>query len=211
MVKAKNRPHYWTKQQEMDLFNGVSISGIRWFVKHCGRSAKAVYNKLAREHGAGGLTRGAYSFWELSRVTGYSRSQLKRAQAALGQKWKRLGPKGVHIITEEQLEELVAWLAHDYWSVRLRRYACAWCATSTRSSYAIGLCLRCYKRHRWLCGKLSLPTTIAGQLEMVRNIQRLGDDKAGKSAKVVKEVQTRLEAGLALTEAHLDWLALLAE
>lgn len=208
---ARRKPWFWTKEQEMDLFNGVSISGISWFERHCGRTRDAIKAKLRREYGEGGFTRGAYTFWELARVTGYSRCQLKRAQNALGQKWKRLGPRGAHIITEEQLEELVAWLAHDYWSATLRRYGCAWCATERRRHTGGGLCERCYYRHRRLCIRLGLPTTFAEQLVLIRKNQRSGGDKAGVSGKVMREAVARLEAGLALTEADLDWLALWVE
>lgn len=210
-MAKRRRQRLWTKEEEMDLFNGVSISGIAWFERHCNRTIDAIYAKVRYEYGAGGLTRGAYSFWELARVTGYSRTQLKRAQTALGQKWKRLGPRGVHIVTEDQLEELVAWLAHDYWSKRLRRYACSWCATETRSAKAAGLCVRCYHKHRRLCVKLGLPTTVSEQLAIVRRIACSERDNAGISSRVRREAVTRLEAGLALTEADLDWVALLRE
>jgi hypothetical protein len=210
-TKRKRKAVPWTKAQEADLCNGVSISGISWFRRHCDRTANAIYAKLRREHGAGGLTRGAYTFWQLARTTGYSRPQLKRAQGALGQKWKRLGPRGAHIITEEQQTELVVWLSHDYWSKKLRRYGCSWCTTETRAAFSVGLCARCYYRHRRRCAKLGLPLTTSGQLAMLRKIQRVGWDTSGVSVVVVRDAVTRLEAGLVLPEGALDWLALLAE
>lgn len=209
MRTKKPKPKPWTTEQEMDLFNGVSISGVAWFKRHCGRSVYGIYKKVHREYGPGGLTRGAYTLWELARVTGYSRTHLRRAQAALGQKWKRLGPRGAHIITEEQLEELATWLTHDYWSKTHRQYGCVWCSTSKRPSVGLGLCGRCYYRHRRLCQKLGLPVQRLEQLKLWRRITRSEGDKSGNSGRVMKDGLTRLESGLALTEAQLDWLALL--
>jgi len=205
--KRKSRP--WTSKQERDLFNGVSISGLDWFRRHCGKSTKAIYSKVAREYGPGGLTRGAYTLRGLSRSTGYSSTQLWRAQEALGQKWKRLGPHGAHLITEEQRGELVTWLGHDYWAKRQRRYTCEWCATSNRPPEALGLCVRCYHRHRRLCLKLGLPVTLVGQLVLCRRVANGASDRDSQSGRIVREGLLRLERGLSLTETQIDCLSLL--
>ena len=151
MKRRKRKPTPWSKLAERELFNGVGISGVEWFKKHCGkRSRAAVYGKLRREYGPGGLTRGVYTLHELEKTTGYDEGQIRRAGGALNQKWKRLGPRGAHLITEEQMREIVTWLGHDFWAPGHRLYGCKVCQTTNRPHKALGLCERCYYVHRRL-------------------------------------------------------------
>ena len=201
--KKTNKP--WSKSQEKFLFDGVSISGKKWFVRHCKKTESAVYSKLSRDYGKGGLTRGSYTLWELSRDTGYSRTQLRRAQSALGQKWKRLGPVGAHLITEEQKSELVVWLSHDYWSVTHRKYSCVWCASSNRRVEGRGLCVRCYAGHRRWCDLHGIYSTGEGQFQWAKKIAVELGEKTGKSSRM-RELVDRLGSGVALTKTDLLWL-----
>ena len=201
-MKRRKPRKRWTKLAQRELFNGVGISGIAWFKRKCGgRSVGAVYHKLQRDFGLGGLTRGAYTVHELETVTGYSETQLRRGGSALNQKWKRLGPRGAHIITEEQMSEIVTWLGHDYWSKPHRLYGCLWCTTEKRAHQALGLCGRCYHRYRRACIKLKLPATVVEQSSLLKNI---------KSGKFLDKANSRLNSGIALDSEHLVWLAMLA-
>lgn len=210
MRRRKAKPAPWTKGAERELFNGVGISGISWFQQRCGgRSRSSIYHKLRREYGPGGLTRGAFTLHEIEKRTGYSETQIRRAGGALNQKWKRLGPRGAHLITEEQMREIVTWLGHDYWSKSHHLYGCSWCNTNRRPHWASGLCGKCYHRHRRLCRKLGLPADVAGQRELLQR-SAIGRDIGGRHGRFKAEGLARLEAGLALTAAQLDWLTVLA-
>ena len=200
--KKTNKP--WSKQETKELFDGISIAGLEWFKKKCGkRSTSAIYQKILREYGKGGLTRGAYTLLELRKTTGYSESHIRRAQSALNQKWKRLGPRGVYLITEDQVEEINCWLQHDFWSKAHRLYGCTWCTSSKLPSRALGLCSKCYWKHRRICNRLGLPMSLKEQIILLQKCKG-----KGVHAKFVKDGLTRLNAGLALREDQLDWLVL---
>jgi hypothetical protein len=136
----------WTKKETYALLQGASIYGQSWFTRRIPRSLSAIRAKAQRLY-SGGLSRGSMSLAEASRRTGYHVTQLRRAQEATRQKWKRTSASGTYLIHEDQLEELVDWLAQDYWSAVHRLYGCIWCSTSRRDHYAAGLCRRCYARH----------------------------------------------------------------
>lgn len=210
MRRRKRPPAPWSKAAERELFNGVGISGVEWFKQRCGkRSRSSIYQKLRREYGPGGLTRGVSTLHELEKQTGYSECQIRRAGGALNQKWKRLGPRGAHLITEEQVREIVTWLGHDFWSKRHRLYGCSWCQTVRMPHHRVGLCERCYYRHRRLCGKLGLPAGVKAQAAVLTRAVT-GRDIGGRSGRFKGEGAARLAAGLALSRAQLDWLAMLA-
>jgi len=116
----------WTESEEQALLQGIGVYGIAWFRKNSGnsydwpnalqgRTADACYSKARRMFGGGGLTRGSYSIEKIIRITGYSKTQIRRAMRALMQKWKRLSPTGSYLIYEEQFQDLVEWLSDDYW------------------------------------------------------------------------------------------------
>ena len=86
----------WELKALKALFNGIGAFGLSWFQRKSGksydwpnapvvRSRDAIYAKIRREYGGGGLTRGVYSRGALVLVTGYDRRQLERAQVALNQ------------------------------------------------------------------------------------------------------------------------------
>lgn len=205
----------WSREATNSLLDGVGAFGLEWFRRRGGasydypnapvkRSRAAVYAKAHREFGEGGLTRGVRTLHELSAQTGYTRGQLRRAGHALNQKWKRLGPRGAHLISDEQAEEILTWLQHDFWSKSLHLYACLHCGTSNRPHRAAGLCGRCYYRYRRRCLDLGLP---AGLREQVALILRL-DKQPGVEAKLL-DMSRRLEHGKALGLNELDWLIML--
>lgn len=148
----------WSKKAEQVLLQGIGVYGLDWFKKHCGnahnwansptgRSNAAIYNKVFELIGEGGLTQGSYSINKMVKLTGYSRTQLKRAMRALAQKWKRLSPKGVYLVTEEQYLDIAQWLGFDYWSKKHRLYNCLWCNKTKFAHKAKGLCTRCYSKY----------------------------------------------------------------
>ena len=148
----------WTKKEKNILLRGVGSYGIKWFLKRLpNRTEKAIYEKARDLYGLGGLTKGAYSLNELIRKTGYSRSQLRRAMKALGQKWKKTSLRGSYLINDDQLNELIDWLGVDYWSKSLRLYKCVWCYRDDRKHRARGLCVNCYPFYSQLMRENGLP------------------------------------------------------
>jgi len=209
MKRRRKQPKPWTKLAQRELFNGVGISGLAWFKKRCGgRTLNAIYHKLSREYANGGFTRGAFTIHELETLTGYSESQIRRAGSALNQKWKRLGPRGAHIITEEQRDEIVAWLGHDYWSKPHRLYGCLWCSTMRRSHRSGGLCVRCHAKYQRACRKRGFGGSIRDQKLLIQGITLRGS-QSKEQAVFLAKANKRLVSGLALDESHLDWLAML--
>lgn len=187
----------WSKEDEYVLLQGVSIYGLDWFQRKTGRSLDAVGSKARRLFGPGGLTRGAYSLREAERRTGYDETQLKRAQSALRQKWKRTSPHGSFLIYEEQLEELVAWLKTDYWNIRHRLYGCLWCDTHRKPHHGLGLCVRCYRRYAQRLHRGGLPPECQELLEIVKKHMQKSD------AEFLAEAEARLTRGRALAESVL--------
>lgn len=193
----------WTKAEEQTLLQGCGVYGLSWFQRHCGnahgwanaptgRSAKAIYNKARRLYGEGGLTRGTYTITQIMRLTGYSKTQIRRAMRALDQKWKRLSPKGAYLIHEDQYDDIVQWLATDYWCARHRLYNCLWCHKTRYDHKGKGLCRRCYSRYIKGLERCGLPVTNSGLLALVRS--RLGNDVN------TEKLERQLSRGRALTE-----------
>lgn len=203
----------WSKKEEAMLLDGVGIYGFVWFERQTDpgydwpgapkhRSRGALYAKLNRSGGQGGFTRGAWTLHQLLQDTGYSRTQILRAQRALHQKWKRLCQRGAYLITDEQMDDILCWLQHDYWQARHRLYACLWCTSDKRPAYALGLCVRCYYQYRRFCRAIGVPAGVAEQQAALARTPGL--DQYGKILDTVKE---QLAAGRALSQTQLDWLA----
>jgi hypothetical protein len=203
----------WTKKEIAMLLDGVGSYGFIWFQNQTNpgydwvgapksRSLAALYAKLRREGGAGGFTRGVFTLREMLVLTGYSRSQILRAQRALGQKWKRLRVHGAYLITDEQMDDITGWLQHDYWAPQHRLYACLWCTSDKSRPYALGLCCPCYYQYRRFCLALELPVRVGDQLRLLD--QASGLDVYGK---ILDNARSRLEAGRALAQSQLEWLA----
>lgn len=206
----------WTKEAEHALLHGIGFYGLEWFQRQGGaphdspnaakkRSRDAVYAKARALFGRGGLTRGVSTLARLSRETGYHPTQIQRAGSALNQKWKRLGPRGVYLLTDEQAEDILEWLKHDFWSKALRLYACAWCGAREKPHRGSGLCGACYFRHRRWCEERGVPRTVEAQAAWVAG--RLQVDRWGRDeARFLSEVRERLEAGKVLALSALERL-----
>jgi hypothetical protein len=158
----------WSKAEVQAFLDGVGTAGISWLRFRGGapyswpnapkrRSRAAVYAKARRLYGGGGIARGSYAIAAICRTTGYSRTHLRRAMSALAQKWRRTSPRGRYIVYEDQLEELTAWLAHDYWSKTHRLHVCLWCGLAKRPHGGQGLCVRCYQRYTRALSRAGLP------------------------------------------------------
>lgn len=205
----------WTKSEKLAVFNGIGTQGWSVLARGAGdsysephlppgRSLEAVRRQIRRMAGSG-ARRGSISLHRLAQVTGYHPSQLRRAQKALNQAWQRMSKRGTHLITEDQVMDLVAWLLHDFWNAKKRVYCCAWCSTSSRPHRSGGLCGRCFFRYRRRCSENGLPTSLKKQRQIV-NEMFLDCADADVHAKFLEEAQRRLNQGLALTEGLLDWL-----
>lgn len=138
----------WSKQQENALRDGIGVVGWQTLTRRCGARSKAAIRQQAQRRFQAGLTRGGYSARQIARETGYSLSQLRRAAEALNQRWAKTAPGGVYLITHEQQEDMVAWLASDYWSKPLKLYRCLECGTVDAPHHRFGLCAACYARLR---------------------------------------------------------------
>ena len=205
MKRRKPARKPWTKVQTRELFNNVGISGVAWFMRNCGgRSVAAIYQKLSRDCGPGGLTRGAYPIHRLEKISGYAESQIRRAGKALNHKWKRLGPRGAHLITEEQMDEITTWLGHDYWSKAHKIYCCSWCTTEQHRHKALGLCVRCYPKYCRMCAQLKMPTALSVQSD---RLNLLSNKLANVESSILYGVTTRLNSGVALELEQLRWLS----
>jgi hypothetical protein len=161
---------------------GLGAFGIDWFRKRVGksyeypgapyRSVQAITSKINRVAGGYRFSRGAYTLTALSGRSGYHAGQLRRAQAALNQKWKRTSLRGSFLITDDQAEELLAWLQRDFWSRKRRLYCCVQCGDDQVPPKVWGLCRRCYHRVRDATTKLrTKELSTEDQVELDRFLQ----------------------------------------
>lgn len=158
----------WTEEEGRALFDGIGSFGWSVLERRTGHSRREIWDRVRREFGGGGITRGSYSLSEAVTETGYSRTQLRRAAKALNQRWPRTAKGGNYLLTGEQLEDLVAWLQQGFWSQKHHLYRCGDCGTQSRSHFSNGLCLRCYRRVGRFCRKIGLicsADAILAQLE----------------------------------------------
>lgn len=167
--------------------------------RELGRTPASMRAKLRRMIGANTLRRGSYSMRQLVEATGYQAEQLRRAATALNQKWKRLHPKGPFLITEEQRDELVTWLQHDYWAPLYRLYCCLFCTTEVRAHRALGLCGRCYASYVRACR--------AKKVRTAPKAQARGLAYVGAADRLPPSVLARMRRGMA---ADLDTIAMIA-
>jgi len=213
----------WSKEEVRVLLDGIGNYGLSHFQKKSGqphefeyegapkhRSKKAIYGKILREFGPGGLTRGVYTVHRLAKNTGYNKEQLYRAREACKQKWKRIGPRGAYLITEDQVDEIIEWLKHDYWCKPHRLYCCLYCNTEHRLHYSRGLCVRCYSRYRRSLLKLNLPPSNKGLIRYIESRQNADStdiENSGKRTKFLEKIFETLRKGLALNRDELRWLS----
>lgn len=191
------RKRRWTKRECHKLRQGVSVYGLAWFPKHLKRSIQAVRNKAARLYGPGGLRRGAYTLSGACEFTGYTVEQLRLAQYALAQKWKRQSKTGPYLIYEDQLTELVAWLKRGYWCRKFHLYSCIWCTTEGMPHRALGLCKKCYQSYVAYNKRHKLPTQIKILLTTVKS----------RSIDVTELSVSNMQRGMAPTRCDLRKVA----
>lgn len=179
-------PKHWTEKQEMYLTIGSSAYGIEWLrtksavlngKKSYKRSINAIRCKAYRMR-LKGLNTGAKSLKELIETTGYSKSQLFRAQRAMNQKWLRSSKKGNYLITIDQIEELLDWLKEDYWCKSKRLYNCVYCGSHNKKHVSFGLCRNCLKVFKNICNRLNFiinqELIMKLKLSTDKNIRALG-------------------------------------
>ena len=166
----------WSAEDSREVMLGIGAYGVAWFERKSGRSRDAIYSHLRRNYGCA-LGRGTYSLDQAARNTGYAKSQLLRARDAMGQRWKRLSATGTHLITEEQVDDLVVWLGHDYWCKKYRLYACITCGEKVKPPKAHGRCSSCYFRARRRFAAHNLPFSKEGILDHIRILRRNADQK----------------------------------
>lgn len=196
-------PAPWTDGQKRALRDFIGVAGWTVIRRKCGgRSRQAVLSMVRRELGGGGITRGSYSLAEAMRETGYSRTQLERASAALNQRWLRTGRKGVFLITGDQLEDMAGWLRHDYWSKSLRIYCCLQCGTVDRPHHTFGLCRSCHGRLGRVARRYGVPWTASGLLEWL--------GRSGATGPRVDRVVASLRVGRAPAGRDMEYLCDLA-
>lgn len=123
----------WTKDEEMVLYNNAGLCSIFELLELLPRRTRASIENRCRRLGFS-PTQGTYTRCGIERATGYDWRQIKRARDATNQTWKRYG-KRKYIITEDQYEEIVAYLKDEpvKWSKQWNLDACIKCGTSGRT------------------------------------------------------------------------------
>ena len=182
----------------------VGARGLTWLLSRVARTRNAVYARARIEFQKGGFTRGAYTLSGLKRETGYTREQLLRARDALNQKWRRTRPRGAYLIQHEQMEDIVAWLQHDYWCKPLRLYACIQCGTKEERPRGLGLCTPCYNVYRGATRRLGLPSAPkALSAAVAEHLSHV----AGTDAVFLEMVRDWCQAGRAVHRVDLERVA----
>lgn len=195
----------WTRKQKQNLLLGIGAYGLEWLCRKSGdRSQDAIYSQIRRLYGGGGLTRGSCTLSKICADTGYNREQIIRAGKALGQRWARTGKRGAYLVTEDQVEQLVAWLKQDYWCSKLRLYGCVRCGTVTQPPCGFGACQRCYYVLRRRAHRLGLPFIAQKLSERVIQAKEAyeGDDR-----EFLELMEARLAHGWAPLDEDLDRIA----
>lgn len=204
----------WTTTEKIEVFKRIGSMGWGTLRRCAGhsylelemvqrRSVEAVRRQV-RRMALSGARRGSISLRELSQSTGYNPEQLRRAQRALNQSWRRMSARGAHLISDDQARDLVAWLQHDFWNSKKKLYGCVWCATSARPHHSGGLCQKCFFRYRRRCLERGFPTSLKQQRRVLSDIILDCADEP-VHGRFLEEARQRLNSGLALTETLLDW------
>lgn len=184
----------WSTEESRSLFHGIGTQALRSLRKATGdRTAGALYQKARRMGFPGGLRRGSWSLRQVMDHTQYTRTQLERARDALNLKWRRTRPRGPFILTDDQVEDMVAWLKHDYWDKDRGLYGCVWCTTSQGRPKGLGLCSSCYYRWRRCCDRGGVPAVLS---ELTSLLEGWGYP--------FEDALVRLRKGIALTQGQLQ-------
>lgn len=192
----------WTDRHVRALLDGVGSFGWSALKRRCGnRSKAAITDKIRREFGGGGITRGTYSLNQAEQETGYAANQLRRAAAALNQRWSRTSKGGNYLISADQLDECTEWLKHDYWCVKLELYGCSRCGTDSRRCFSFGLCRSCFFHLRTFAEKLGLPFSVRGLRAIVSGL------RANEESRFLDSLSARLERGKPLDKEELSTLS----
>lgn len=158
----------WTEEESRTLLLGVGAFSLDWLRRKThGRTSAAIYARMRRSFGGGGLARGSYTLRGACRETGYESRQLLRSRAALNQRWPRTGPGGSYLVSAEQLEDLCAWLVRDYWCAKLTLYACRECGQDDRPHRRGGMCSPCSHAVRRYAQRCGLPASCRDLLMIV--------------------------------------------
>lgn len=193
------------------LTMGVGAYGWAWFRKELpDRTDAEIRGRMRYLYGSAELTRGVHALYRVAQDTGYSYTQLRRAQRALGQKWRRTQARGTYLISEEQIEELTGWLVLDYWSKRRELYGCVWCGTREMPHCSSGLCRPCYGRAVNKSRALGLPTTVSGKLSLAQDLV----DRGGlmlEGAAMLERCLAKLRKGVTPQVHDLEALARMME
>lgn len=189
---------------------GIGAYSMEWIKKHVGtpdprdeeqtRTPKAIYSKMLRDFGKGGLLRGSITLSQASKDTGYTVKQLRRACKALQQRWVRTTPTGAWMLSEDQLKEACDWLKHDYWVKKLCLYGCLQCAGTQRLHFANGLCTPCYNQLRRFAKARGLPFALR---ELLRIVEELRPTARPNEIEFLDQIQIRLDLGRALLRPDL--------
>lgn len=201
--RRPSRPR-WSRKADLDLLEGQGSFTVRTVEKRTGRTRKAIYGRLLRAHGGGGMSRGNYTLDGAIEESGYSRTQLLRARRALGQAWLRTSKRGRWILTLEQFEALTEWLKRDFWCVSLRLTECLRCRTRKQPHHRNGLCTSCYWPVRAAAVQAGLRMSVRA---LAAETERLLPSAAPSDAALLKEYLAQLGRNLALLEAEIRQLA----
>lgn len=198
----------WTHEQRQSLLLGVGTYGLEWLKRNSGnRSRKAIYDQMHDLWGKGGLTRGSYPLQKVIDETSYNREQLIRAGKALQQRWARTSKRGTFLLTEDQIEQIVAWLRKDYWCSKLCLYGCVRCGTIQRRPHGFGCCERCYFVLRRLALSVGLPFSITKLHGYVLELQKL---YSGPDRDFLDLLEARLDRRWAPLDLELERLGRLS-
>lgn len=163
----KHLKRRWTRDESRTLTMAVGAFSIDYIARNTNRTPKAVYQKILRQLGGGGVSRGTRTERMVAEETGYSPRQIRRAGRALGQRWQRTSTTGAVMLGDDQIEAIIRWLKHDYWCPRAHVYACVTCGTSDVPAYGLGLCHPCYRHQAMAFRQVGLPFALAPLLSLV--------------------------------------------
>ena len=197
--RPRGRGKRWSRREDAELLRAVGNFGYQKMLRRLdGRSLGSLRARGRRLWGSASLSRGSKSLIRLVEETGYARSQLRRAERALGQRWPRTSPTGRYVVSDDLVDDMVAWLAHDYWAKSLELYACIECGRKDRPHRSIGLCSPDYYAWRRLARVYRLPAA-PGRL-----LRLLPEELDGL---LVDNVKTLLGEGCAVTRLQLAWIS----
>lgn len=161
----------WDPAEDRTIIMATGAFGLDYIARNVHRTPAAVYARIRHLLGGGGVGRGTLSLNRVAEETGYDRRQIQRAGRALGQRWQRTSTTGRIMLSDDQKEALVRWLARDYWCGRSHLYACVYCGRDDRPPHGLGLCRLCYQALRKRFRVSSVEMTKAGLLRFIAQVK----------------------------------------